>query len=456
MDSSLPGAAQVLPAGGYITDVAYVRNFFAETAPAWLDHVALLSGFAPKERDAGFAWCDLGCGHGVTAAILAATHPNGRFHGIDAMPLHIDGARRFASDAEIPNISFHAADFGYAAELDFPGFDYIVSHGVYAWVGQRARQSWRRFIDRHLKPGGLVYVSYNAMPGRAADLPLQRLFRALGRSMPGNSGEQATAALGVVRSMTDLKAPALVASPMAARLKDQGERSSPAYLAHEFMVADWEPLCVTEVRASLAEIALQPAGSATLMDNYDNFVLGGAAREVLAAIGDADARELARDFLIDQFFRRDVFIRAGRRLDEDERRRQLMESTYFLARPEASVEYGMATAAGHLSFDSPVAHHIVKALAAGPRRLSDIADPSIPDRDLLANALTLCASMNIRPVRAGHASVAPINRVIGERMGGAEEIRWLALPCGTAIPAPGDLPGDQYGDWARWQASGPR
>jgi len=104
--------SQIPQIGGYVADVPYVRNFIRHTAPAWLDHVALVSGFAPPERDSGFAWCDLGCGQGVTAAILAATHPKASFHGIDAMPVHIDSARRFASEAGIPNVSFHAADFG--------------------------------------------------------------------------------------------------------------------------------------------------------------------------------------------------------------------------------------------------------------------------------------------------------------------------------------------------------
>ena len=456
---------QIPTARGYVTDVPYVWSFIRQTAPAWLDHVALVAGVAPPEREGRFTWCDLGCGHGLTAAILAATHPEGSFHGIDGMPAHIDSACRFASEAGIPNINFHAADFDDAADLDFPSFDYIVSQGVYTWVGERARLSWRRFIDRYLKPGGLLYVSYNAMPGRAADLPLQRLVWAVGRSKPGNSREQLTTALGVVRSMVGLKVPALVSSPMANEVTERGERFDPGYLMHEFMVPEWDPACVTEVRAFLADIGLKPAGSATLVENYDSFVLGRAAREALAAIGDADAREMARDYFIDQFFRRDVFIRDGLRLDENERRRRLLQSTFFLAKPVAGIEYGMSTAAGHLRFDNAVARHIVNALAAGPRRLADIAEPSttepsIPNQDLLANTLTLGASLAVWPVEGSRASVERLNAAICKRLGGAEEIRFLALPCGTALPAGRDLltrlrdgncAGDEYSSWVQFQ-----
>src|SRR5215471_11957372 len=84
---------------GYATDVPYLRDFKRQLAPAWLDHVALVAGIEPPARNSGFAWCDLGCGQGVTANILAATHPGGTFHAIDAMPAHIDHARRLAAEA---------------------------------------------------------------------------------------------------------------------------------------------------------------------------------------------------------------------------------------------------------------------------------------------------------------------------------------------------------------------
>ncbi len=134
-------------------------------APAWLDFVALLSGFEPPARKEGFAWCELGCGQGVTAAILAATHPEGRFCGIDLMPDHIAGAQRLRERAATANLDLHCLDFAAAAERDLPQFDYIVAHGVYSWVDERSRANLRRFIAGHLASPGLVYISYNAMPG---------------------------------------------------------------------------------------------------------------------------------------------------------------------------------------------------------------------------------------------------------------------------------------------------
>src|SRR5690242_16785110 len=117
-------AAAMADLSGYATDVPYLRDFKPMLAPAWLDHVALVAGIEPPDRHYGFAWCDLGCGQGVTAAMLAATHPSGKFHGIDAMPMHIDHARGLGAAAGISNVCFHAADFAVAIDLELPLFDY--------------------------------------------------------------------------------------------------------------------------------------------------------------------------------------------------------------------------------------------------------------------------------------------------------------------------------------------
>ena len=447
-------AAQI---DGYVTDVPYVRAFVHQSAPAWLDHVAVVSGLVPPARDDAFAWCDLGCGQGVTAAMLAAMHPAGQFHGIDAMPEHIDHGRRFAAEAGVTNINFYAADFDAAAELALPKFDYIVAHGVYSWVGPQVRADLRTFVDRHLKRGGLVYLSYNAMPGRAADLPFQRLVRALGETCAGDSTERVATALNVVDSILELKAPALVASPMLAMLKQQKDRFAATYLAHEYMGQHWEPLFVTEVRSDMATIGLEPVGSATLVENHDSFVLGKAARKTLAAISDGNVRELARDFLIDQFFRRDVFVREGKRLDEREQRRRLLANAFALTRGAGEIEYKLRTPAGNLTFDNAAARAIIAMLAAGPCRLGDIAEQrGVAAEDVVANAMVLCASTQIRPVERGRASIAAMNAAISRRLGGAEEILYLGLPCGTAIVIDGALRsllrGDASdGDFGMWR-----
>ena len=150
-----PAATREFDARGYVTDVPYIRTFIASLTPALLDHVALLASFGPPSRETHFTYCDLGCGQGVTAALLAATHPRGVFHGVDIMPGHIEHARGLCQQAGISNATFHQADFASAATMGLPQFDYIVCHGVCAWVNANVQRDLRAFIRAHLKPGGL-------------------------------------------------------------------------------------------------------------------------------------------------------------------------------------------------------------------------------------------------------------------------------------------------------------
>jgi SAM-dependent methyltransferase len=420
---------------GYATDIPYLRDFKPMLAPAWLDHVALVAGVAPPARQNGFAWCDLGCGHGVTAVILAATHPAGIFHGIDALPAHIDHARRLGAEAATPNARFHCLDFAAAAGLDLPQFDYIVAHGVYTWVDRETQCALRAFIDGRLKPGGLVYISYNAMPGWTRDLPFQRLVRELGQTFPGDTAQCFSAAAEIARALAELRVPALAASYTLDELKNRPQDYAPAYLVHEFMPAAWQPLYVTEVRGAMSAIGLEPVGSATLSENFDCMVLSEAARAVLATIADANAREMIRDFCLDQRFRCDVFARGNPSLHPDERTDRLLSSTFALARPVCSIRYTMPTPAGPLSYDQPVTRMIIEALAAGPRTFSEANNAT----EVSGALMTLCATGDIIPVEPGSADIGNLNRLLSSRVGRPDEIHWLALPCGTALEVDREL-----------------
>src|SRR5438270_8782156 len=348
---------------GCAADIPYLRDFKPMLAPAWLDHVALVAGIEPPARRNRFAWCELGCGQGVTAAILAATHPSGAFHGIDAMPVHIHHARRLAAAAAISNLQLHAVDFAAAIDLELPPFDYIVAHGVYSWIGPEAQRAMRRFIDRRLRPGGLVYLSYNAMPGWARDLPFQGLLREFGRTFRGGNLGHLTAAAELARTLAGAGVASLATSFIVKELQERPEDYPSAYLVHEFMPPAWQPLYVTEVRRDMATIGLEPVGSATLSENFDWMVLDEAARKTLGAITDPDARELVRDYYLDQRFRCDVFARRNRQLRLGERVGRFHSSTFVLARPVPSIRYTMTTPAGSLAYDSQAAWAIMDSLA---------------------------------------------------------------------------------------------
>ena len=83
-------------------------------------------------------------------------------------------------------------------DAELPAFDFIVLHGVYSWMPDAVRGEIRALIRRRLKPGGLVLVSYNALPGWAHIEPIRRMMRAWADGAPGDSLDKARAAFAHV------------------------------------------------------------------------------------------------------------------------------------------------------------------------------------------------------------------------------------------------------------------
>jgi SAM-dependent methyltransferase len=416
----------------YVADVPYTRRFFKELTPAWLDFTALICGFEPPRRDGGFHWCELGCGQGVSAALLAATHPAAHVFAIDMMPEHIAYGERLCRDAGIANATLLALDFAAANRREMPRFDYIVAHGVYTWVDETAKADLRRFIHRNLKPGGLVYLSYNSQPGWAADMPMQHLLAAFAERAEGDGLARFAEADRRVGALAEAGAHGLRDGRIGSDWQRLRETLPPAYFPHEFLVP-WRPIAVTEMRRDMASIGLTPIGSATIRENVDPYMLHPKAREALAEFRDPDTRELVRDHFLAKQFRRDVFGLQPRRLNENLSRRLLAEACYMLSKPPVSEDYTMTTDAGTVRFDNPVVRRILEFLSAGPRSLTQLLDEGHSIGDLVANILVLAAAERIRPVAPDPVPVTSVNTVLQGRMDGPEALSFLALPNGTAL-----------------------
>src|SRR5262249_24909122 len=170
---------------GYVTDLQYTPSFCKEQSPAILRLACMLNGVETTPESGSFTYCDLGCGEGQTALILAAGYPEGRFYGVDFNPGHIMRARGIAAAAALSNVEFLERSFDDLADESFPEFDFITLHGVYSWISPGLRQSIVQFVARQLKPGGIVYVGYNAMPGSTSGLAVQRLLHDVGAQAHG-------------------------------------------------------------------------------------------------------------------------------------------------------------------------------------------------------------------------------------------------------------------------------
>src|SRR5712675_1025849 len=162
---------------GYVTDTAYVHDFCRVQTPPMLALAALASGVgAPGGSGEPLVYGDLGCGQGYTANLVAAANPAARVFGFDFNPSHIANARALAGSSGLANVQFREASFEELVDdAQMPEFDLMCMHGIYSWVSPHNRRVLVSLIRKKLKPGGLLYISYDCMPGWAGIAPLRRI-----------------------------------------------------------------------------------------------------------------------------------------------------------------------------------------------------------------------------------------------------------------------------------------
>ena len=405
---------------GYVTDLEYSAGFYGEQSPTNLRLACLLNAIDTPPIDDGFTYCELGCGVGVTALILAATNPRGRFIAVDFHPVHILKARTIARAAGLTNIEFLEHSFEQLADgrdAALPPLDFITMHGVYSWVSPETRQQIVSIMARHLKPGGIAYVSYNAMPGSAQRLPVQRLLWDLAALSPSRSDRRIARAIEQFEALRVAGARTLAANEFAGDTMNQLRRGGEQYLAHEYLNENWNPMYHADLARELAAAKLTYAGSANLIENFTELMLDAEQRAFLNNLDAPHLRETVRDFCINRSFRKDVFVRGAQVLSAARQNALLSRIRLALLVSREDFKFQMKTPAGKGDLRRETYGAAVDALAERPRTVEELINlPTMPASHRMSPlelAGILAGTQQAAPVVDG---VAPFDQVAADRL----------------------------------------
>jgi len=429
----------------YVTEIPYSINHFPEMAPAHLNLALLHLGLAGPAIDKDFTYLELGFGQGLGLNLLAATHPQGRFFGNDFMPAHVQAAQGLAALGGLTNLSLFADSFAQLLKRDLPPMDYIVLHGVYSWVNAGNRIVIVDLLRKLLKPGGVVYISYNCLPGWSAKAPLQRLMSEFAqRQTTGTALERFHAARDLLVSLDAADAAFFASNPSARVALRDITQASDAYLLHEFAPKGWSPFYHTEVAQDLAAAGLGFAGSARLFNNFPAYSLLPKTRALLQATPDAGLRELLRDFAMQTQFRRDIFGRDVLGLTPAERDQRTHALRIALWRPLASCAFICHTPIGEVELEEELYGPLLQTFSTGPRdidtllRLSARLGFAASDCIAAINMLLCLGYVGIASATplavAGRECVHALNRALLERLRAGQRQSGLASAAlGAAI-----------------------
>lgn len=201
----------------------------------------LNKGLVPPQVGAA---CELGFGQGLSATLHAAGSVT-QWFGTDFNPAQAGFAQELAAISGTNACLYDEAFADFANRHDLPQFDYIGLHGIWSWISDENRAVIVEFIRRKLKVGGVLYISYNTLPGWAAFAPMRHLMTEHAEVI-GSEGR------GIVSRIDDAIEFAdklLATNPLFARanplvgdriqkLKEQNRH----YLAHEYFNRDWHPM----------------------------------------------------------------------------------------------------------------------------------------------------------------------------------------------------------------------
>lgn len=353
--------------------VPYPSAIFRQAQHDRLAVVARLHGLdAPPVATARVL--DIAGGDGLNAMALAAAFPDAQFVNFDLAPTAIERGRDWAAKAGLGNVRHEILDILDAADRLEGQFDYIVAHGIYAWVPRHVRAAIFPLIAKLLAPNGVAMVSYNALPGGYSRLALRGLLmNVLDRTLPPSALIEKARAF-----LDEFAKPEEHDEPIVQAMRREAEvmlKRPVEVIFHDELGGAYFPQALADVAADA-----RASGLAYLNEAGKSLLAHGfwAADETPSDEAALVRRMTAQDFLAGRYFRNSLFVRADApiRRDFDAGRLLGLSAAGFVVEHEPGTFKG-----GNVTVDIRD-----EAMASAMRQLSSAWPDRMPVAELSADA----------------------------------------------------------------------
>jgi methyltransferase-like protein len=423
---------------GYVADIGYTYGYYSELNPSRASFTFLNAGYAPPSSG---VHCELGFGQGLSVNVHSAASGS-TWYANDFNPSQAVFAQSLAkvsgADAHLTDEAF--ADFCNRADL--PDFDSIGLHGIWSWISDENRTIIVDFIRRKLKVGGALYISYNTQPGWAAFAPMRHLMTEHAAVM-GSTGKgvvsKINGALEFAQKLLDTNPMFARANPSVIdRLKKVASQDR-HYLAHEYFNKDWHPMHFASMSQWLSPAKIDFACSAHYLDHIDALNLNAEQQALLKEIPDATFKESVRDFMVNQQFRRDYWIKGARKLSVIEQAELIKQHKLVLTSSREDISLKISGSLGEANMSEAIYAPILDLMSDHKTRsieeiASKVKDKSVNFSQVVQAAMVLVGAGHIASVqsesqvaKAKQAS-AKLNEALIDKARFSAEITFLASP----------------------------
>lgn len=429
---------------GYVADVGYTYGYYAELSPLFARLALSSAGLAMPQVETA---CELGFGQGVAINHHAAATRT-QWWGTDFNPAQAGFARELAVASGSGARLFDDAFEDFCHRPDVPDMDFIAMHGIWSWVNDKNRAVLVDFIRRKLKVGGVLYMSYNTLPGWAGEMPLRELLVQSADAIAAqNQGMVARidAAIAFVQKFFNTNPRYAKLYPSAVeRLKSMAGQDR-HYLAHEYFNRDWAPMSFANVAAQLATAKVGFACTGNLLELAENVYFSAEQLGLIRETQDPVLQQTLRDFCLNQHFRKDYWVKGPRRLNPMQHREALDSIRLVLARRQADVKLVLPGVQPEIKLAESVYGPLLEALGDyQPRTLKELLGrvhgKGVDAAKLLQAVVVLAAKFDVQmaqtdnEIAAAHPRTSRLNAHLTDLARGDNSVLHLASPVtGAAV-----------------------
>ena len=356
----------------YVTDVTYTMNYKPEINPLLINFSFLLAGIrAPIINKA----CELGFGQGLSLNFHAAGSAIA-WYGNDFNRKHVLFAEELARASGTNCVLSPQAFRTFCARTDLPDFDFICLHGIWSWIDDENRAIIVEFLERKLNPGGVAYISYNALPGMTDVMPIRKMLSEHANLADPDQGDLTTKienAIAFVERFLAINPKLSLSFPHMVQRLNHIKNQPRHYLAHEYFNSDWKPAHFSDLKAILEPAGLQFACSANLIDHFNDIYLNQDQIDFLNSIEDISMREGMKDSIINQQFRADYWVKDPEPLSPLDEEAELKGIRVLLQKDIENIGLEFMTYMGTASLHETICNPILAILSDySPHSLYDI------------------------------------------------------------------------------------
>lgn len=355
---------------GYQTDLPQQYTYSAEQNLLRAKFIFNQKGLAFPELnsdDSDFYFCELGFGQGITLNInAAASVKQTKWYGTDFNPACLSYAQRLAKMGTLQlNLSDDSfADF--AKRDDLPQFDFIALNDVWSFISEENQNFIVDFVGKHLKAGGVFFISYQVSPGAVPFEPVRNLmYNYENKVLPADlTVEQRLSGVkGFLQGLMHASPSVTTHYPLLFRTMEQVLNRDTATVANELCHENWNITHFSDLQAKLENIKLSYACSALGLDHVDHINLSQKQKDFLTKFHDADLFEDIRDFIVNRQYRYDFFVKGACKLSQSEQDNALLGTFVVLPMVASNFTYTIRGRLGDANLDKGLYGPVVNALS---------------------------------------------------------------------------------------------